>query len=165
MKIFSTSELYDRAVTTYIETDNNKKTRSKFWAEQTKGLEQSGIKRTGIKKHKNEFNRLSNGEKVGKNTNQLNKGKFNVNVQWSKSLTLTKIYQVHDSNKPSHGSENGRTHFTRVKLDKWPGRNCGCEVVLLHYPWSFPTQSPKGPGAGLGPRIGPRLGAINGAPE
>ena len=45
----STEELPNRAVTIGIQTYNNNKTRSEFQAEQTEGLENSGIKRIGRK--------------------------------------------------------------------------------------------------------------------
>ena len=49
MKMVSTEELPNRAVTIGIQTYNNNKTRSEFQAEQTEGLENSGIKRIGRK--------------------------------------------------------------------------------------------------------------------
>ena len=45
----SAAKLSNRDVITCIQTGKNNKTLSNFQAEQTEGLEQSGINRTGIK--------------------------------------------------------------------------------------------------------------------
>ena len=53
MKMVSTSYLSEKAITTCIHIYNKNKTSSNFQAEQSEVLEQSGIKRTGIKQPKN----------------------------------------------------------------------------------------------------------------
>ena len=52
MNIIRTPYLSEMAITTHIESENNNKTMSKFQADQTEGLERSGIKRKGRKSEK-----------------------------------------------------------------------------------------------------------------
>ena len=49
MRIVSTAEISNKAAIKCIQSENNNKTGSKFQVDQTEGLEQNGIKRTGIK--------------------------------------------------------------------------------------------------------------------
>ena len=65
----------------------------------------------------------------------------------------------------THGKKTWGTPFTSTWMGQQPDCNCGCEVLILHDPWSLLPESSAGPGTGLEPRIRPRIGAINGTPE
>ena len=61
----------------------------------------------------------------------------------------------------THVSENGQSHSSCARLDKWSDYNRGCEIVLMHDPWISTTQSPVGTVIGITPWVG----TLNYAPE
>ena len=72
--------------------------------------------------------------------------------------SLVVLYQT-DLN---HGSENGRTHFTRMGLYKWLNHNRGCKIIFMYE--VLTPQSPAVQGAILGPGIKTQVGTLNCTP-